>query len=82
MNNLKKIRGKHGLSQTELAERIGITKQALSLAEQGKVSAKTALKAAEVLGENVFEIMGEDLLAINPVSEADKEIVIKIIKEL
>lgn len=81
-NNLRKIRGKHQITVTELAKRIGVSKQGLSLNEKGKISPNVALKAAEVLHENVFEILGESAFVILPKTEEDKAALIKIIKEL
>ena len=81
-NNLTKIRGKHQITLTELASKLGITKQALSLNEKNKLSVKVAVKVAEILNENVFEILGADALVLLPLTEKDKEILIKMIKEL
>ena len=81
-NNLAKIRGKHQMTQKELAEKMGITKQGLSLNEQDKLSLKMATKAAEILDENLFEILGSDVLVAIPKTEQDKKIVIDMIKEL
>ena len=82
MNNLKKIRGKHELSLAQLSKALGMTKEGLRHNEDKTLSVKTALKAAEYLGENVFEILGSDVLTLIPFEEEDKEIVIKMIKEL
>lgn len=82
MNNLAKIRGEHRISQTELAEKIGVTKQGLCFNEKTKCSIQVALKAAEILGENVFDILGTDALVLEPKTEKDKEVLIKIIKGL
>lgn len=81
-NNLEKLRGKHGLTVTELAKRIGVSKQSLSLNEKKRVNIKTAKKVAEVLNENVFDILGSDVLVLLPETEQDKEIIINMIKEL
>lgn len=81
-NNLAKIRGQHRISQTELAERIGVTKQGLCFNEKGKCSVQMAEKAAKELHENVFYVLGTDAFVIEPKTEEDKEILIKIIKEL
>ena len=81
-NNLMKLRGKHQLSQSDLAKKIGITKQGLSFNEVKRVSFKVASKAAEVLGENVFAVLGSDALVALPKTEEDKRILIQIIEEL
>ena len=71
-NNLEKLRGKHQMSQTQLAEKIGISRQALSLSENGKCSVNVALKAAKVLGESVYEVLGSDLFVLVPKTDAEK----------
>ena len=81
-NNLTKIRGKHQITLTELAEKVGITKQALSLNEKNKLSLKVALKVENILGENVFDLLGSDALVMLPRNEEEKAILIKMIKEL
>lgn len=81
-NNLAKIRGRHQISQTELAAKIGVTKQGLCFNEKGKCSIQMAEKVAEVLHENVFEILGTDAFVAEPKTAQDKEILIKIIREL
>lgn len=81
-NNLIRIRGKHQLTQSQLAGKIGITKQALSLNEKNKLSVKVATKAATILGENVFEILGSDALVLLPTTEEDKKILINMIRSL
>lgn len=82
MNNIAFYRVKHGLTQKEFASKVNIAPHAVSYAERSHCGTKLAKKTAEVLGENVFEIMGADVLKILPQSEEDKEILIKIIKEL
>ena len=81
-NNLSKLRGKHQLTLTEMAKKLGMTKQGLSFNEKVRISPKVAIKAAEILGENVFDILGSEALVIKPLTEEDKDILIKMIKEL
>lgn len=81
-NNLAKIRGEHQVSQTELASKIGVTKQGLCFNEKGKCSVQIATKAAAILHENVFEILGTDALVVEPKTEEDKEVLIRIIRGL
>lgn len=81
-NNLAKIRGLHRISQTDLAESIGVTKQGLCFNEKGKCSVQMAEKVAKKLNENVFYVLGTDAFVIEPKTEEDKETLIKIIKEL
>ena len=81
-NNLAKIRGEHQISQTELASKIGVTKQGLCFNEKGKCSVQIATKAAAVLGENVFNVLGTDALVLIPKTEEDKEVLIELIRSL
>ena len=81
-NNLAKIRGKHQLTQTDLANALGVTKQAICLNEKGKLSIGLAKKAAEHLGEDVFELLGTDALVIVPETEDQKKYLINLIKNL
>lgn len=81
-NNLEKIRGKYGMSQGELAKKIGVTRQGIFYSEQNKISMSLAKKIADVLGENVFNILGTDALVALPETEEDKEILIEMIKGL
>ena len=79
-NNLAKYRGKHGLTQTQLGEMLGMTKAGVSHFEKNTISFKTAQKCAKILNENVFNILGTDALKVLPQTEEEKEILIELIK--
>ena len=81
-NNIERLRGKHGISQTELAKKIGCTKQSLNYSEHGHVTLKTAQKISEVLGENLFKVLGTDSFVTLPKTEEEKDYLINLIKEL
>lgn len=81
-NNLAKIRGKHQLTQTELANALGFTKQGICYNETGKLSIGLAKKAAEYLNEDIFELLGTDVFVILPETEAQKDYLINLIKNL
>lgn len=81
-NNLAKIRGKHGLTQTQLAEALGVTKQGVCFNETGKLSIGLAKKASEYLKEDIFELLGTDVLVIVPETKAQKDYLINLIKNL
>lgn len=81
-NNLAKIRGKHQLTQTQLAEALGVTKQGVCFNETGKLSIGLAQKAAEYLHEDIFELLGTDVFVVVPKTEAQKEYLINLIKSL
>lgn len=81
-NNLAKIRGKHQLTQTELAGRLGVSKQGLCFNENGKLSVGLAKKASAYLKEDIFELLGTDVFVLLPETEAQKEYLINLIKNL
>ena len=81
-NNIAFYRIKHGLTQKQLAEKIGIAIHAVGYAENHRCSANLATKIGAVLGESPFDIIGSDLFRIMPTNEAEKELVVKIAKEL
>ena len=79
-NNIEFLRSKHGLTQKELAEKVGAHVHAIGYAENNKVGVELAQKIAEVLGENVFEVLGYDVFRTIPKTEEDKAVIIKLIK--
>lgn len=81
-NNLAKYRGKHGFTQEQIGEKLGVTKANISYIEKKHLSVKQAKKCAEILGENVFDILGLDVFTIIPTTEEDKNILIKTINNL
>lgn len=82
MNNLKLLRGEHGITQKELARKVGVTYQRISSAENGtNMSPALARKIADVLGENVFKVLGTDSFVIEPVTTEDKEILCALLRE-
>jgi len=82
MNNVAFYRAKHGLTQKEFAEKVGMHTHAVGYAENHHCSVKLAKDTAEALGENVFDILGADALKILPKTEEDKQILIEMIKGL
>lgn len=60
MNNLKKLRERNGLSQANLAEKIGLSQQMVSYIETGlrDVTTGTLLLICEVLNCTPNEILG------------------------
>ena len=81
-NNLAFLRIKHGLTQKEFGKQIGMATHAVGYAEHHRCSVALAKKTAIALGENVFDVMGSDVLRILPTTDEEKEKLIKIIKEL
>lgn len=81
-NNLAKFRGKHNLTQEELGDKLGISKAGVCHLEKNNIAYRTAKKCAEILNENVFEIMGTNVLKVIPKTEEEKQILIEMIKKL
>lgn len=82
MNNLARLRGKHGYTQQELANKLGVGKAGVSFWETHKITPNKALECAKVLNENMFYILGKDVLRALPKTEEDKEALLKVISEL
>ena len=64
MNNLRKYRKLRGLTQTELASRVGLPFQTfISKCELGqkRLSYSLAVKLANVLDCDVYDLMGDDI---------------------
>lgn len=61
-SNLPFIRKKKGISQAELAEKIGVDQSTISLWEKGMdTTVDNAIKVAEVLNVSIPEFLGKDL---------------------
>ena len=82
MNNLAKYRSLKGLTQTQLAEKIGTSKNSLAYMEKNKLSYKYAEKCAKVLDVNVFKILGTDAFVALPKTAEDKAVLIENIKNI
>jgi putative transcriptional regulator len=61
-NRMRELRGERGLSQAELGGRVGVSRQAINLVENGKhdPSLSLAFAIARVLGLRVDEIFTEE----------------------
>ena len=62
VNKIKLARVEKGLSQTDLAEKVGVTRQTIGLIEAGKYNPtiKLCINITKVLGKNLDELFGED----------------------
>ena len=80
-NNLAKFRGKHGLTQEQLGEKLGISKAGVSHLEKNNLCPKTAKKIAQIFDENVFALLGTDVLKEIPKTEEDKKALIETIEK-
>ena len=72
-NNLKVYRGKLGLSQKELGEKLGVTRITIINVENGNscFTKNTISKACEMFECTPVELMGEDCLKIIPTNDDD-----------
>lgn len=82
MNKIALLRAKHGLTQQEIADKTGMHVHAVGYAEHHVCSPKLARQLGSILDENPFEVIGSDVLKMLPQTEEDKEILIRMIKEL
>jgi putative transcriptional regulator len=60
-NNIRRLRFEHGeMTQAELADRIGMTRQTIAAIEQGKYSPslEAAFRIAAVFGVPITEVFG------------------------
>jgi len=65
-NRVRELRARHGFSQTELANRVGVTRQTIGFIEKGEFSPSIALslrisKELQILVDELFWLDGEDL---------------------
>ena len=62
-NHIRRLRFEHGeMTQSDLAERIGVTRQTIAAIEAGKYgpSLETAFRIAQVFGVGVEDVFGWD----------------------
>jgi putative transcriptional regulator len=54
-NRVRELRARHGLTQSELGEKVGVTRQTISFIEKGdyQPSVTLALRIAKVFSESV-----------------------------
>ena len=60
-NNIRRLRFEHGeMTQAELADRIGMTRQTIAAIEQGKYSPslEAAFRIAQVFGAPITDVFG------------------------
>ncbi|MFC5466941.1 helix-turn-helix transcriptional regulator [Lederbergia graminis] len=64
-NRVKELRARHGFSQTELANRVGVTRQTIGFIEKGEFSPSITLslrlaKELQIKVDELFWLEGED----------------------
>lgn len=82
MNNVKKFRCKIGLSQLELANKLGLHRTYITALESPnceRISNDLARRMAEVFGCSVFEVHGTNVFHEAPKTDEDKILLIKML---
>ena len=82
MNNIALIRSKKEITQEKMSSDIGVTKQVLYHWEKKRIGKKNVYKAAEYLGVNAVELLGEDLFVIPLKTPEERAAAIKIIESM
>ena len=80
-NNLRMFRGKLGLSQKDLAEKLDVTRITINNVENGKscFARSTIEKACNIFGCTPIDLMGEDCLKIVPENDVERLKLINLI---
>lgn len=83
MNNIKKFRGLKGISQKELADKIGVKRCMITYFEQcnGTISVKRAKQICQVLGCSLVDLYGVENFKVKPETDSEKMKVIKMLYE-
>ena len=84
MINIKMIRGQLGLTQIELAQKSGISRNTMNRIENGnyeELSVNTAKKIANALNVNIFDFYGIDIFKIPPDSKENIQKIINLLKK-
>ena len=82
MLNIKKYRGLAGISQQELGDRVGLTRQSICMIESSEcnhITFENAKKISEVLNCSVFDLYGLDNLRYLPENDEQVSKLIKLI---
>ena len=75
-DNLKRIRKEHNLSQEELAEKLGVSRQSVSKWESGTAFPEMdkVIQICKIFNVNMDDLMNQDIKAINNTREAKSNI--------
>ena len=80
MNNIKKYRGKLGLSQKELAEAVGLARSYIGILESNhctRISYSVAEMLAKFFGCNVFDVCGDLIFVYPPQTDNERTTIIR-----
>ena len=88
--NLRMLRNRRGISQTQLAEQLGITFQQVQKYEKGsnRISASTLLEIAKALNFDVLDFFANaseppaEVPSVRPVASPDNKLDLMIIRRL
>lgn len=84
-NNIRKLRGEMGLSQIELAEKIGVTRYTIIQLESTEtekvITERLAEKLCEVFNCSMVELYGWSIFRIPLKTEEEKQKVIEMINK-
>lgn len=84
MNNIQKYRGVKGISQTELATKVNLTRGGLWFIESGKaknVRSDKIEKISEILEVSPVKLLGMENFKFEPKTEEDIDFVINMLQE-
>jgi len=85
MNNIQKYRGLKGLTQSQLATDLNITRQMLSVIECGKtmkyIRPDVLNKMASILGVSKIKLLGEENFKYLPESAEDVDYLIGLLEQ-
>lgn len=83
MVSIKKYRGLRNMSQTELADKIDISRQYMSTLEskEATITVKQALKIAKALEISPVMLYEMDNFKVKPTTREEKEFIIKLLQD-
>ena len=75
-NNLKKIRKEHNLSQEQLAEKLGVSRQSVSKWESGQAYPEMdkVLQICQLFKVNIDDLMNQDIKEVNNIKQSKNNI--------
>ncbi len=85
MNNIKKYRALAGITQTDFAKQLGISRTGLGLIENGKVwiiNKKTLTNICSILGVTQTQVLGLENLKYIPDNDKDIDYMIELLQGL
>lgn len=84
MKNVKKLRGKKGMSQLQLAEALGVTRASIVRLESDEIrnaSTQMEKKLCEFFNVSIYELYGTDMLLYKPETKEELKTLIEQLTE-